>query len=190
MYPKRKIWYKDLNSAEAIAANILKTSFTQCGYFSLTKKDVNRKNHVKLISNISSGSTLLDAVEMTTELKDVQLRSQTCGFLTIAKQNHFAWERRWCVLDGTVLKIWNAPQDVDFRSPIEILDFDKCVSLTVENANRQLCPKPRTLVLEYLCDGRKNGMKQYFLNTDNDGEYEKWDAGLKEVVTFLHSWKM
>lgn len=168
----------------------MKTGFTQCGYFLLTKMDVNRRNHVKIVTNIPPDLKLMDAVKMTTKLKDVELRSQICGFLTVARQSCFAWERRWCVLDGTILKIWNTPQDVDFNDPIEILYFDKCVSMTVGSANRQFCPKPRTLLLEFLFHGRENGIQQYFLNTDNVEDYEKWDAGFNEMVTFLHTWKI
>lgn len=190
---KRKIWYKDINSAEAIGTEILRTEFTQCGYFLITRNDIGRYNNRKCVTNIPCGSLVSDTVKVTTKLKDLTLRSKASGFLTTAMRNpagYFTWERRWCTLDGTTMKIWNTPLDVDFNHAVEIVDFKKCAFLAVRSASRQFCPKTKTLVLEIAFSGRGNGVQQYFLNADNASDYEMWNNGLNEVVAFLNSWKV
>lgn len=193
VYPKRKIWYKDVNSAEAIGTEILKTEFSQCGYFLLTRNDLGRPHNRKIVTNIPCGSLVSETVQVTTKLKDVMLRSKASGFLTTAMRNparSFTWERRWCTLEGTTMKIWNSPLDVDFNHAVEIVDFRKCAFLAVGCANRQFCPKTKTLVLEVAFSGRGSGVQQYLLNADSASDYEMWNNGLNEVVTFLNSWKV
>lgn len=58
-----------------------------------------------------------------------------------------AWNRRWCVLDDHVLKFWNYPQQ-ESEPPIMVIDLINCVMPKIEVADRVVCAKPKTLIIE------------------------------------------
>lgn len=81
----------------------------------------------------------------------VQLSARHSGFLTQADEagGLIAWSRRWCVLEGASLLLWNYPREQeDGKSPIYVVDLTACVSRRVELVDRKLCPRPRTLLIE------------------------------------------
>lgn len=72
------------------------------------------------------------------------------GFLTHGDEagGSAVWNRRWCVLEGYILKFWNYPQEQELKSPLLVIDLTHCVSNEIMMVDRSLCAKPRTLMFK------------------------------------------
>lgn len=100
---------------------------------------------------------------------------------------------RWCKLEGILLKFWNYPQDTGSSvEPIETIDLSRCEQDQVDEADRTLCPRPRTIVIK-INDPTSFAMDKsrlYFLVTDNKLELRLWMKELNKVLRFIKDWNI
>ncbi|CAH1963154.1 unnamed protein product [Acanthoscelides obtectus] len=118
------------------------------------------------------------------------LKFNSClrGFLTIGTENEhkcIIWNRRWCMLKGSTLEYWNHPSEEEFARYGSI-DLRDCSANCIGIAERQLCSRPRTLLLPIKKD---DTAKRYFLATDNNTELEAWNKQLNVTVRALKLWR-
>lgn len=67
-------------------------------------------------------------MEYNLKCTDINISVSLSGFLDVGKllgETYF-WERKWCVLKGPNLAIYNYPQDEDFGRPAEQINLEYC----------------------------------------------------------------
>ncbi|XP_076268404.1 anillin-like isoform X2 [Rhynchophorus ferrugineus] len=137
-----------------------------------------RMHHVPLCSSLEGYFTasLVPSVELT---------NKSTGFLTIGtEKTHLVWNRRWCMLEGPILKYWNYPSEESSSDPIGAIDLGQAMEEVIP-ADRSLCPRPKTLHL--LIKGPDDLIK-YFLSADTLEEKEKWFEEISFVIGTLKAW--
>lgn len=135
-------------------------------------------------------SPILDS--FTTEIKcNFKINIRESGFLTLGTDYKGTpiWNRRWCILNGTKLQYYNYPNEDTVSSPIGEIDLAKCRTPKIRSVHRNVCARPRTLLLEIEVDPAKSTTKKYYLCTDSISELEEWQRQLNAVLTALNKWK-
>lgn len=83
---------------------------------------------------------------------------------------------------------WNYPCNIeDNIEPLEVIDLRRCMNSKIQPVDREVCSKPRTLVLETI-ETDNDILDKHFLNFDNNAEFKEWQNYLNEVVNYLRSW--
>lgn len=73
--------------------------------------------------------------------------------------------------------------------PLEVLNLKKCATGLVDVAERSLCPRPRTLLLEtYEYSGIYKTILRHFLSADSMEEMNMWREKINGVVLSLRAW--
>ncbi|KAF5307457.1 hypothetical protein FQR65_LT06812 [Abscondita terminalis] len=80
----------------------------------------------------------------------IEFSDSYSGFLTIGSEagGLATWNRRWCRLSGYLLECWNYPLEQEFGDCICSIDLRYCVMSYISRADRELCARPRTLLVE------------------------------------------
>lgn len=126
----------------------------------------------------------------------VQIPIRHAGFLTIGTESggSTAWNRRWCVVDGPMLRFWNYPSEEDSCDSLHEIDLKKCANARIEIADRTLCARPRTLLLETMqnlkCEDKSCTIERHFLSTDTGSELKTWESKLNTIVSALRTWNV
>ncbi|XP_030759785.1 anillin-like isoform X3 [Sitophilus oryzae] len=139
-----------------------------------------RMHHVPLCSTLEGYFT---AVLETS----VVLKNKSNGFITIGteEKSHLVWNRRWCLLVGSLLEYWNYPsEESSSADPIGAIDL-KNVLEEASPADRSLCPRPKTLLLIVKNNGE---VIHYFLSFDTLEDKEHWYNDINFVIETLRSW--
>lgn len=131
---------------------------------------------------------------------DVDSKVHLSGFLEIEKDigEYKVWDRKWCILEGCVLKYWNYPSDKEYMPPLGILDLRYCVASLVKPVDKERNPWHRTFVLEMVEGNVKSStpgqtMKQIlreFFRADSSKELSDWCLVLNEHIALLRKWKL
>ncbi|XP_031348646.1 anillin-like isoform X2 [Photinus pyralis] len=143
--------------------------------------------------NLTNCNESLGSVDLQIT-SSIELSLTHKGFLTIGSEagGLAVWNRRWCLLDGSVLKYWNYPQDSDFSEPVNTIDLSYCVISSISRANRELCARPRTLVIETgrpsNSDATPYTITRHYLSADSVEEMETWERLLNYVLSSLRNW--
>lgn len=75
------------------------------------------------------------------------------------------------------------------KPPVEVLDLAKCATGLVNLAERSICARPRTLLLEiYKETGLYRIVTKHFLSVDTMGEMKIWQQKLNAIVLSLRNW--
>lgn len=109
------------------------------------------------------------------------------GFLTLGIKHNdtFVWNRQWCVLDGSNLKIYNSPSEEDLVDGYLKVDLINCPSSEITEAPRTLCNRPRSLMVHINEDG--GAVTKYFFMADNSDDLKSWMADLNLVLDLLRN---
>lgn len=111
------------------------------------------------------------------------------GFLTVGDGSSevIAWNRRWCVLNNTKIYFWNYPSDTESKEPVGTLDLSMSNQSSAITADRSICPKPRTLLIE---TKEKNAtkIKRMFLSADSTTDKKQWETMLNMVLAGQKLW--
>lgn len=123
----------------------------------------------------------------------VKIEESFKGFLTIGIETRstvIRWDRRFCLLDGRYLKYWNYPQEEENGvAPMEVLNLEKCTIGVVNVAERHICARPRTLLLEiYKHTGIYTTILKRFLSADTIKEMKMWQTKINAIVSTLRNW--
>lgn len=164
--------------------------------------DLNKPVPFKL-TPVSSCSTLTGIMTATLS-SQVEITGTCSGFLTVGSQTGScaSWSRRWCYLEGPKLYYWNYPTEQGHCEPIGIIDLSYSVTSSVSQVDRELCARPRTLLLEtgrlsspqdkdslvmVLCNASYT-ITRHYLQADNYEEMVNWKKRLNSVVAALRNW--
>ncbi|XP_035740593.1 anillin-like [Vespa mandarinia] len=186
---------------EIQCSSIRDTSFEPSGYAELTLQDIHEVSPWSLLS-VPSNSILQGLIDLEFSCK-IRISVVHAGFLTHGNEagGFAAWNRRWCVLDGSLLKFWNYPQEHDLRPPLLIIDLTHCTSNEVQVVDRSLCAKPRTLMFKTIRERIPHDKSSMFLecNTsytiiknllscDTITDLMEWRSKLNYVLSLLRNW--
>ncbi|XP_046833972.1 anillin-like [Vespa crabro] len=186
---------------EIQCSSIRDTSFEPSGYAELTLQDIHKVSPWSLLS-VPSNSILQGLIDLEFSCK-IRISVVHAGFLTHGNEagGFAAWNRRWCVLDGSLLKFWNYPQEHDLRPPLLIIDLTHCTSNEVQVVDRSLCAKPRTLMFKTIRERIPHDKSSMFLecNTsytiiknllscDTITDLMEWRSKLNYVLSLLRNW--
>lgn len=144
-------------------------------------------------------SSLLSEVNFNIQ-SSVNLDVQCSGFLNIGFKSGgcATWTRRWCSLSDSQLNYWNYPHEANECKPLGFFDLSCCVTSYVTLADREICPRPRTLLLEIakFPENNENNLltqthliERYFLSTDTLEELKLWEKKINAIVIALRNWK-
>lgn len=190
--PSTKSFF-NLNSHKSSRRNLLvdnissikPSSFSLLGSCAIHCSDLEkthfRMHHVPLSSSLEG--------YFTASLNgNVKLINRTSGFLTIGfeDKSHPTWNRRWCVLEGSLLKYWNYPSEEFSCKPIGTIDLANATEKS-SPADRCVCPRPKSLCL--LIKNTENVVLKYFLSADNLEEKLGWLEEINLVFGTLTVWK-
>ena len=128
------------------------------------------------------------------------------GFITHGDEagGYARWNRRWCVLKGHTLMFWNYPREQEVKEPLMTIKLINCVSKKITTADRTICARPRTLLLEIMRNKNeedKNNMVieyqtpgtkivRHFLFCDTLPDLMEWTAKLNHVIFALREWNV
>lgn len=177
----------------------MKSSFTSCGTITFTQTDLQKEpGH---FTELVSSSSLYTATNIKLSVETFNLRTTASGFLTIGKpdmdSNFVYWDRKWCVLEGRDLYIYNYPQEKEMdKTPESSIDLYSSVS---PFSNIRKCPRRKSFILKMKDSDSKNnflslrhpdgtGLKTYLLAADNHQDVQIWTAKITYVVDFLTKW--
>ncbi|GLV43344.1 scraps [Carabus blaptoides fortunei] len=167
------------------------SSFKLCGCMKLRVADL-AKPGPWFMRKVPLCSALNGAVTMNLQ-QFVQIPIRHAGFLTIGTESGgcTAWNRRWCVVDGPMLRFWNYPSDEDTCDPLQEVDLKNCANARIEIADRTLCARARTLLLETVTPEDKScTIDKHFLSTDTGLEMKIWETKLNTIVSALRTWNV
>lgn len=122
------------------------------------------------------------------------------GFLTHGSEigGFIVWNRKWCVLEGHVLKFWNYPREQESASPLFTIDLMLCTNDEVSTIDRRLCAKPRTILVETVLrldepsetDNKRNPIIRNLLSCDNTADLQEWMIKLNQIMAALREWNV
>ncbi|KAI4479399.1 hypothetical protein M0804_011184 [Polistes exclamans] len=182
--------------------SIRETSFQLTGYVQLTLQDLDKVPPWYLLS-VPSNSILQGKINFKLSRK-IKISLIHSGFLTHGDEagGLAAWNRRWCILDGSCMKFWNYPQEHDLRSPLLIIDLTRCTTNEVQVVDRTICARPRTLMFKTIRERvsrDENSMflecqcsytvVRHLLSCDTIHDMMEWSSKLNYVLSILSNWK-
>lgn len=91
-----------------------------------------------------------------------------------------------------MLKFWNYPQDASSSKPVGCIDLSATDQEQVYQADRSLCPRPRSIVIKLrdpvsMLDEKPN---MYFLVSDSKPELRQWMKELNNTLKFIKDWNI
>lgn len=85
---------------------------------------------------------------------------------------------------------WGCPSEEIVNLPKWSLDLRNCRSEKIDVADRSVCVRPRTILLETgVHEVQADVSVLYFISADSVGEMETWKNTLNSVVGSLAGWK-
>ncbi|RXG61729.1 Single-stranded DNA-binding protein, mitochondrial [Armadillidium vulgare] len=112
-----------------------------------------------------------------------------------------AWNRRWCVLRGPIIKYWSYPDEELAKECIGKLDLRTCTTRRVELVSRDICARQHTFQLTFmrplkagdkadLVHDIKNNtlISRILLSADSKEERILWCNKLNKALANVRSW--
>lgn len=130
----------------------------------------------------------------------IEFSESYSGFLTVGSETSelTTWNRRWCQLSGHLLEFWNYPQDQAFVKSVSNIDLRYCVIACISRVDRELCARPRTLLVEtgslsesetlLLLSQSSYKITRHYLSADCVEDMEAWEKRLNSVIFSLRNW--
>lgn len=84
---------------------------------------------------------------------------------------------------------WGCPSEEIVNSPKWSLDLRNCRRERIDVADRNVCARSRTILLETWHEVRADVSVLHFIAADSVGEMEMWRDTLNAVVGSLAGWK-
>lgn len=105
--------------------------------------------------------------------------------MTIGKNR--MWNRRWCILNGYNINVYNYPSDEDYNNPIDVINLKNILYPYIVPANRTICSRSRTLLLHV---GKERKRFEYYMSADTKEDLNKFKEIVDDVVTLIKNWKL
>lgn len=197
----KKVEKTRLKQNEIHCSSVRDTSFKLSGFVELTLQDLPLSSPWPL-SMVPLNSILQGTIDLDLSCR-LHISVTHAGFLTHGDEaGGFAvWNRRWCVLEGYILKFWNYPQEQELKPPLLFIDLTNCISNEVMIADRTLCAKPRTLMFKTTRErtprdqnsmllecGSTHTTVRNLLSCDTTNDLMIWTSKLNYVLSVLRDW--
>ncbi|XP_053686120.1 anillin [Sabethes cyaneus] len=175
-------------------------ALVQYGFIIFSLKEVQRTNWT--LNPVAGVSPLEGTVHMKVNC-ELTVNVDYRGFLTMFEDvsGFGAWHRRWCRLQGHVLRYWTYPDDEKRKPPIGSIDLQHCCTQKVTIAPRLVCSRLNTLLLEFRRPAKpddveslvleKQGntvIQRHLLSADSKEERDEWCAHLNKTLALLKAW--
>lgn len=169
----------------------IKHSFIPFGTSILRVNSFKASNHYRLNKMPTISSNQLSGVFSADVKTELVVRSKGSGFMTIGQgDNVTTWSRHWCELEGSKLSWWNYPQQgngVERADALGCIDIRTCISARVISVDRNICARPRTLLLE-TTNNKDGKITRHLLSFDSAQEMGHWENKLNRLLDILRSW--
>ncbi|XP_015126500.1 anillin [Diachasma alloeum] len=179
------------------------SSFAKSGQLNLGLHDLGLASPWPLTA-VPHGSILVGTVDLNLSCK---LHLSVChqGFLNYGEDTggFVTWNRRWCVLKGNIMMFWNYPREQESKAPVRSIDLVHCTNDNISEVNRELCAKPRTVVVEtvrvrevgdvdsILVNCRQSyTVQRHLLSYDSRKDVHEWKTKLNHVISALREWNV
>lgn len=182
-------------------SSILRTSFKPIAEMDIRKQQAVMKDGWHL-TNIPEWAQLQHNVTFYFNTDAVKINADLSGFLTMGRivEDCMYWERKWCILNGAQLLVFNYPQDVAEMKPILTINLYFCLDSIL---NTECCRKS-TFVLRAcrptsLGESATNDTKmlrvntnfvveKYFFNADTKDLFREWSDEIGYILQTLKDW--
>ncbi|XP_011298615.1 actin-binding protein anillin [Fopius arisanus] len=182
---------------------ISSSSFGKSGQLQLQLDDLRLSSPWPLTS-VPHGSILMGTVDVNLSCR---LHLSIChqGFINYGEDagGFVTWNRRWCVLKGNLMMFWNYPREQECKPPIRTIDLVHSTDERISEVSRELCAKPRTIVVETVRVRQVGDMDSVLVNCrqtytierhllcfDNRKDMNEWKIKLNHVISALREWNV
>ncbi|XP_063994164.1 anillin isoform X1 [Diachasmimorpha longicaudata] len=187
------------SSEEPQGRRIYVSSFVKWGHLELGLSDLTKSTPWTL-TDMPHNSPLGGIIHLNLSCK---LHVSTCheGLLTFGEKNGrvITWSKRWCVLRGASLMFWHYRTDVQEKPPLKTIDFVQYSPEVITKGNKDMCSKPRTILLEMMkvreAHGRqsahmecRHSLQTFILAFDHKKDVNEWMSKLNNVMNVLRCW--
>lgn len=124
MLPKLRIIYQNRLTKRYEDESVITTSFKLCAETSLTCNQINKPNSRLLL--IKDVFDKLDGlVQHNLQCVNVNIQIELSRFLDVGSLigGAYIWERKWCILSGANILIYNYPHEQEFGTPVEQINL-------------------------------------------------------------------
>lgn len=193
--PACVIYYENLNTYEMAESTIFHSSFKPIAEMYINKQQTNNK-----LTNIADYVYLDPNVSFYFNVNAIKINADLSGFLTMGKiiEDSMYWERKWCILNGAQLLIFNYPQDVEEMKPILTINLYYCLDSILNTE----CSRKNTFVLRTcrpisLNENNKTKslkmntnflVEKYFFNADTKEMHKEWSNEILYILQTLKDW--
>ena len=176
-----KLQYKNVNTCDFEETKVLKTAFKLCAETEVVAS--NLRNRAWELS-LMGGCSLNEFADFSAKMTNFGIQYRRCGFLTMGC--HFrdvvVWNRRWCVLDGCLLKVYNSPSDEDFGEALFVISLADCPLGEVKEASRTECTRRRSMVLTI---NEEDRVVSYYFMADDSQDLTTWLSNFNLILDLL-----
>ncbi|XP_066138457.1 uncharacterized protein [Euwallacea fornicatus] len=202
-FPMSRIFYENLLTKEYQNQKVFTSSFKLCAEATLMRNELNKPSS-KLILYNKVFDQLSGVVKHEFRCDGVNLNNTIkSGFLDMGNiiGEVFFWDRVWCVLKGTKLRIYRHPSDEDFGKPIGEINMRYCFSPLITEVEN--CTKPKCFQLQtkrpakneeefQMCFrlGRHFFIDKFTFSALSSSEYDEWTSEIQKHLQALRGFKL
>ncbi|KAL3286106.1 hypothetical protein HHI36_000619 [Cryptolaemus montrouzieri] len=169
--------------------SLKRPSFILYGKSSITRTMLQQKEFK--LKNIYPKIPLADVLRCSID-SFARIFNHKTGFLSIGEKCKEAvtWNTQWCILESNELKFWNYPGKENEVPPNKTINLTRCLLQKIQKADKELCPRPRSLYLEIGPQDTDAPLSKevLYLSTDNEDDFNAWQKELNSVLTVLIQW--
>lgn len=124
LLPRLRIIYQNRLTKRYEDESVITTSFKLCAETSLSSNQINKTSSSLLL--IKDVFDKLDGlVEHNLQCETVNIKIELSRFLDVGCLigGAYIWERKWCILSGANIFIYNYPHEREFGTPVEQINL-------------------------------------------------------------------
>ncbi|XP_066257050.1 anillin-like [Euwallacea similis] len=202
-FPMSGITYENLLIKKYEDKNVFTSSFKLCAEATLMRHELNKPSSKLIVYNkvfdqlngVVKHEFRCDGVNLNNAIKS--------GFLDMGNiiGEAFFWDRVWCVLKGTKLRMYRHPSDEDFGKPVGEINMMYCFnSLITEVEN---CSKPRCFQLQTKRPAKNEEefqmcfrlerhfcINKFTFSALSSSEYHEWTNEIQKHLQALRGFKL
>ncbi|KAH1017696.1 anillin [Dendroctonus ponderosae] len=192
-----KIIYQNHLTHQYEEKTVLQPSFKLCADATLTSEHINQSS-AALNLDTYVFHKLEGLVEFDLSCDCVNKNVMLSGFLDMGtfKGGSIFWDRRWCILRGCNIWLYNYPQDELWGNSVDRINLEYCVgplATKVENCLRKRSFRLKTYRATDL-NQEDNSMpshelRTYYFSALHSSDYKKWTIELERLIVSLKAFK-
>ncbi|XP_063994193.1 anillin-like [Diachasmimorpha longicaudata] len=181
----------------------ISSSFVNCGQVNFGLNDLGLSSPWPL-TGVPNESVLLGTIDVNLSCR-LRLSVSHQGFVNYGGEagGSVVWNRRWCVLKDSMMMFWNYPREQESKAPVTSIDLSHCTDAVVSEVDRELCAKPRTIVMEtvrmrevgdvdsmLISCRQRYAVQRHLLSYDTRTDLDEWKTMINQVITALRQWNV